>query len=59
MDRHDNHPSLSQSDAEKVGQLIAGIYGEYNLSLASPAEKNKLLDLFQYARPPEAEGSLH
>ncbi len=44
-----------RSDAERVGQLIADTYSEYNLSFASPTEKNKLLGPFQYARSPEQE----
>jgi GNAT superfamily N-acetyltransferase len=44
-----------KSDAEGVGQLIADTYDEYNLSFASPAEKNRLLGPFQYARSPEKD----
>jgi GNAT superfamily N-acetyltransferase len=44
-----------RSDAEKVGQLIADTYSEYNLSFASLAEKNKLLGPFQHARSPETD----
>jgi hypothetical protein len=44
-----------KSDAERIGQLIADTYGEYKLAFASPAEKNKLLSPFQYARSPEKD----
>ncbi len=44
-----------KSDAEQVGQLIADTYTEYNLSFASPTEKNKLLGPFQYAKSPAKE----
>jgi hypothetical protein len=44
-----------RSDAERVGQLIADTYGEYNLSFTSPTEKNRFLGPFQYARSPEKD----
>jgi predicted N-acetyltransferase YhbS len=43
----------AESDAMKVGVLIADTYSEYNLSFASTEQKNAFLGPFQYARSPE------
>jgi GNAT superfamily N-acetyltransferase len=42
-----------ESDAESVGRLIADTFGEFNLSYASPDERDRLLGPFRYARSPE------
>jgi putative acetyltransferase len=42
-----------ESDSERVGQLIATTYSEFNLSFASPDELRKLLGPFQHAWSPE------
>lgn len=41
------------SDAERVGRLIADTFGEFNLSFASPEERDRLLGPFQHARSAE------
>lgn len=45
--------SYRESDAEVVGRLIADTYGEFNLSFATPEQKDKLLGPFQHARSAE------
>jgi GNAT superfamily N-acetyltransferase len=42
-----------ESDAERVGKLIADTYSEFNLSYASPRERALLLGPFKFARSPE------
>jgi GNAT superfamily N-acetyltransferase len=41
-------------DAQQVGRLIADTFGRYNLSYASPEERDLLLGPFRHARSPEA-----
>ena len=41
------------SDAEHVGRLIADTYSEFNLSTASPEERDRLLGPFKHARSAE------
>jgi putative acetyltransferase len=41
------------SDAADVGRLIADTYSEFNLSFASPKERDRLLGPFQHARSGE------
>ena len=42
-----------ESDAERVGRLIADTYGEFNLSFLPPDERGPFLGPFQHARSPE------
>ena len=42
-----------EADAESVGRLIADTFSEFNLSHASPKERDLLLGPFRYARSPE------
>jgi GNAT superfamily N-acetyltransferase len=42
-----------ESDAPSVGRLIADTYGEFNLSFASPRNRELLLGPFRHARSPE------
>jgi len=42
-----------ETDAEGVGKLIADTFSEFNLSFASPEERELLLGPFLYARSPE------
>jgi putative acetyltransferase len=42
-----------RSDSEHVGRLIADTYSEFNLSFASPEERDRLLGPFQHARSSE------
>ena len=39
-----------ESDAEGVGRLIADTFGDFNLSYASPEERDTLLGPFRHAR---------
>jgi GNAT superfamily N-acetyltransferase len=41
------------SDAQDVGRLIADTYSEFNLSFASPEERDRLLGPFKHARSAE------
>lgn len=43
------------SDAEKVGRLIADTYAKYNLTFATPAERAKFLGPFQHAKSNKPE----
>ena len=42
-----------ESDSAAVGRLIADTYGEFNLSFATPEQKDKLLGPFRHARSNE------
>jgi len=42
-----------ESDAESVGRLIANTFSQFNLSYASPKDKDLLLGPFRYARSQE------
>lgn len=42
-----------ESDAPSAGQLIADTFSEFNLSFASPAERDRFLGPFRYARSVE------
>lgn len=44
-----------EDDAEQVGLLIADTYSEFNLSFASPQERELLLGPFRHARSTKAE----
>ena len=44
-----------ETDAASVGMLIADTYGEFNLSYASPKERDLLLGPFRHARSPKSE----
>ena len=45
--------SYRAPDAEQVGRLIADTYSEFNLSFASPEERDRLLGPFKHARSAE------
>jgi GNAT superfamily N-acetyltransferase len=42
-----------EDDAQDVGRLIAGTYGEFNLSFAPPGDRGAFLGPFQYAYSPD------
>jgi GNAT superfamily N-acetyltransferase len=42
-----------ESDAASVGRLIADTFGEFNLSYASPEDRDRLLGPFRHARSTE------
>jgi len=42
--------NYTKNDAEKVGRLIADTYSEFNLSFASPEDRNLMLGPFRHAR---------
>jgi GNAT superfamily N-acetyltransferase len=42
-----------ESDAPSVGRLIADTFGGFNLSYASPEDRERLLGPFRHARSPE------
>jgi GNAT superfamily N-acetyltransferase len=42
-----------ENDAPSVGRLIADTFGEFNLSYASPEDRERLLGPFRHARSPE------
>jgi len=42
--------NYTEKDAEEVGRLIADTYSEFNLSFASPEDRNLMLGPFHYAR---------
>jgi ribosomal protein S18 acetylase RimI-like enzyme len=44
-----------ESDAQQVGILIADTFGDYNLSYASPEDRQLLLGPFRHARSPDPE----
>ena len=44
-----NIRNYSENDAEEIGQLIADTYSEFNLSFASPEDRNLMLGPFRYA----------
>jgi GNAT superfamily N-acetyltransferase len=44
-----------KSDAQQVGILIADTFGDYNLSYASPEDRQLLLGPFRHARSPDPE----
>jgi GNAT superfamily N-acetyltransferase len=46
---------FQQSDARQVGILIADTFGDYNLSYASPEDRQLLLGPFRHARSPDPE----
>jgi len=41
--------NYTENDAQEVGQLIADTYSEFNLSFASPEDRNLMLGPFRYA----------
>ena len=41
--------NYTENDAEEVGRLIADTYSEFNLSFASPEDRNLMLGPFRYA----------
>ena len=41
--------NYTESDAEEVGRLIADTYSEFNLSFASPEDRNLMLGPFRHA----------
>ena len=43
------------SDSERVGRLIADTFSQFNLSFASPQERDRLLGPFRYARSADIE----
>ena len=44
-----------ESDARQVGILIADTFGDYNLSYASPEDRQLLLGPFRHARSPDPD----
>ena len=45
--------NYNEKDAPEIGELIADTYSEFNLSFASPEDRNLMLGPFRNARSPE------